>query len=505
MPNAEDQIAAVLPPPAAEPTRTRPASVLSDVPPATDQALLDRLSSHRTIGGAPREELAWLVAHGHQEHYEPGEIVSVPSRPIAGMFVVLTGRVSIHLIRNATRHKMAEWRAGDVTGLLPYSRAVAPPGDTIVDEAVDLLVIPRDELPAMTRACHELTSILVHVMLDRARFFNSTMLHDEKLKSVGKLAAGLAHELNNPAAAMTRFAKTLPECLQAAESAARTLGAAGLTREETAAVSEMSAACFATPVRQVRSPLEEAEREAAMADWLDAHGIDGGAAEAVAQSPATFDALDRLAATVRIEVLEAVLRWVAADCVVRGLAAEIEHAATRISDLVTAVRGFTQVDASAAPQPVDIGEGLAQTLAVLRGKARDKSIGMSVAIQDGLPRVRGVGAELNQIWVNLIDNALDAAPASGTVEVAAARDRDMVVVRVVDNGAGIPLEIREQIFDPFFTTKDVGKGTGLGLDIVRRLVDRHNGDIEVQSQPGHTEFIVSLPIAVLQQHGADEV
>ncbi len=505
MPKTEDQIAATLPPAAATPSGARPESTLTAMPPETGHDLMDRLSSHRTIGEAPPEELAWLVAHGHLQHYEAGQVVSTQSRPVAGMFVVLSGRISIHLVRSATRHKIAEWRAGDVTGVLPYSRLVAPPGDTIVEEAADMLVIPREELPAMTRECHGLTTILVHVMLDRARFFNSTMLHDEKLKSVGKLAAGLAHELNNPAAAMTRFAKTLPECLDAAESAARALGAAGLTHEEAAAVSQMSAECFATPVRHVRSPLEEAEREAAIADWLETHGIDGGAAEAVAQSPVTIDALNRLLGAVRPRVLGAVLRWVAADCVVRGLAAEIEHAATRISDLVTAVRGFTQVDATAVPQAVDIGEGLAQTLAVLKGKARDKSISMGISVQDGLPRVRGVAAELNQIWVNLIDNALDAAPASGSVEVTAVRDKDMVVVRVVDNGAGIPPEIRDQIFDPFFTTKDVGKGTGLGLDIVRRLVDRHNGDIEVQSRPGRTEFIVSLPVAVLHEPGEGDV
>ena len=503
MTNTEHEVAEPQPPSAADSSRARRGSIPIALAPATDQAILQRLSSHRTIGGAPPQELAWLVTHGQLEHYAAGETVSTPSRPVAGMFILLSGRISIHLVRNATRRKIAEWRAGDVTGLLPYSRLVAPPGDTIVEDAVDTFVVPREQLPAMISNCHELTSILVHVMLDRARFFNSTMLHDEKLKSLGKLAAGLAHELNNPAAAITRFAKTLPECLEAAESAARALGAAGLTATEVAAVARMSAECLATPVRRVRSPLEEADREAAIAGWLERHGIDGGASEAVAQSPVTLDALDRFVNAVRADVLEAVLRWVAADCSVRGLAVGIEHAGTRISDLVTAVRGFAQVDVTAVPQEVDVAGGLAQTLAVLRGKARAKSIGMAITIQDGLPRVRGVAAELNQIWVNLIDNALDAAPASGSVEVAAGRDRDTVVVRVIDNGGGVPPEIRDQIFDPFFTTKDVGQGTGLGLDIVRRLVDRHGGDIELQSRPGRTEVIVSLPIADLRERGGD--
>jgi signal transduction histidine kinase len=198
---------------------------------------------------------------------------------------------------------------------------------------------------------------------------------------------------------------------------------------------------------------------------------------------------------VRPDALAPALRWVAADSSIRDLAAQIDHAGTRISDLVTAVRGFARVDSSDLPQPVDIGQGLGQTLAVLNGKARGKAIRVTVNVQDGLPPARGLPAELNQIWSNLVDNALDAAPRGGHVDVSATRRDGFVVVRVADDGNGIPPEIRDRIFDPFFTTKDVGQGTGLGLDIVRRLVERHDGDIEVSSEPGHTEFTVSLPLA----------
>jgi signal transduction histidine kinase len=468
---------------------------VTDAVPTSDTDLIERLFRHTTVGAAPRDELAWLVAHGHLEHRVAGETVSTRSIPVTSMYIVLSGRISIHLVRGTTRHKVAEWRAGDVTGLLPYSRLVAPPGDTVVEEAADLFAVPREQFPAMVRECPELVAILVHVMLDRARFFTSTALHDEKLKSLGKLAAGLAHELNNPAAAIRRFANTLPEALATAAAAARQLGAAQLTPGEMTAVSRIGAECFTTKLRKVRSPLEEAEQEEAIADWLEAHRVDRRAADSIAQSPATLDDLERLAGEVSPAALEPALRWLAADCSVRGLAAEIELAGTRISDLVTAVRGFTQVDVAAVPHPVDIAEGLAQTLAVLRGKARGKSVGIDVSVDPGLPRVRAVAAELNQVWANLIDNALDAVPESGRVTVEAAARQGTVVVRVIDNGPGIPDDIRSRIFDPFFTTKDVGQGTGLGLDIVRRLVERHDGDIEVQSQPGRTQFIVSLPAA----------
>jgi signal transduction histidine kinase len=191
------------------------------------ESLVERLAGHRTIGAAPRAELAWLVRHGQLRHLAVGDTVGSRSLPVAGMYILLSGRISIHLIRGDTRHKIAEWRAGDVSGLLPYSRLTVPPGDTTVDEPSDALLVPREHLDAMARECHEVTSILVHVMLDRARFFNSSQLHDEKLKSIGKLAAGLAHELNNPAAAITRFAKVLPDALAAAESEARAVGAEG--------------------------------------------------------------------------------------------------------------------------------------------------------------------------------------------------------------------------------------------------------------------------------------
>ena len=193
--------------------------------------------------------------------------------------------------------------------------------------------------------------------------------------------------------------------------------------------------------------------------------------------------------------LDAVLRWAAAGCSVRGIASEIQEAALRISGLVTAIKGFTHMDQATVAEPVDLTSSLGNTVAVLKAKARSKSVAVTVNVEPDLPRVRGFVGELNQIWANLIDNALDAVPACGRVEVTANRERQRVVVRVVDNGPGIPAEIRERLFEPFFTTKPVGKGTGLGLDIVRRLVSHNDAEIEVETVPGRTEFRVSLPLA----------
>jgi signal transduction histidine kinase len=457
--------------------------------------LIERLQAHRTLGGAPREELAWLVAHATLRHYRTEDLLSQTGLPVTGLFVILTGRIAIFVDRGAGRHKVMEWRAGDVTGVLPYSRLVNSPGDSIAQEPTEVLAVDRDLLPAMIQECHEITSILVHTMLDRARVFTSSGLHDEKMISLGKLSAGLAHELNNPASAIERSATLLEDRLDEADRATRALGASRLTDAQFTAVDAVRAACLAKSVRGVLSPIQQAERESDIADWLTAHGLDAETAEPLAETAVTIDALDRIADAVSGPALDAVLRWTAAGCSVRGIASEIQEAAMRIAGLVMAIKGFTHMDQATVAEPVDLAMSLSNTIAVLKSKARSKSIAVAVNLEAGLPRVRGFAGELNQIWANLIDNALDAAPDSGRVDVTARTERQQVVVRVIDNGSGIPPEVGARLFEPFVTSKPVGKGTGLGLDIVRRLVSHNDAEIEFDSAPGRTEFRVFLPIA----------
>jgi signal transduction histidine kinase len=332
-------------------------------------------------------------------------------------------------------------------------------------------------------------------MLDRARLFTSSDLQNEKMISLGKLSAGLAHELNNPASAIERSTASLSNRLEEAESATLALGTARLGDAQLAAVDQIRNACMARAPQGVRSPLQQAEREEAIADWLSDHGLVTANSDVLADTPVTFDALDQLAATVEGPALDAVIRWAAAGCAVRGLASEIQEAAMRISGLVIAIKGFTHMDQAMVAEPVDLGPNLSNTVVVMRAKARQKSAEVAIELEPGLPLVRGFAGELNQVWGNLIDNALDAIQDGGRLEVNARRDGQRVVVRIVDNGPGIPPQILSRIFDPFFTTKPMGQGTGLGLDIVRRLVRHNDGNIEVDSKPGRTEFRVTLPIA----------
>ncbi len=463
--------------------------------------LVDRLAEHKTLGTAPREELAWLAEHGTLRLLEAGEILSHKGVQVEGLYVVLSGHVTLSVDRGSGPQKIIEWRAGEISGILPYSRLTSPPGDAVAQEPTEILALPRELLRALTHECFVVTSILVHTMLDRARLFTSSDLQNEKMISLGKLSAGLAHELNNPASAIERSATLLEDRLGEAETATHALGVARLSDAQLAAVDSIRSACLARAPKGIRSPVQQADREEAIADWLGDHGLDTAGAEALADTPVTVESLDQLAAAVQGPALDVVLRWAAAGCAVRSLASEIQEAAMRISGLVTAIKGFTHMDQAMVAEPVDLGQSLANTVTVLRAKARQKSAAVSIQLDAALPSVRGFAGELNQVWGNLIDNALDAVGDGGHVEVKACREDQRVVVRVVDDGPGIPASIRERIFDPFFTTKPMGQGTGLGLDIVRRLVRHNDGSIDVDSRPGRTEFRVALPVDETQNAG----
>jgi signal transduction histidine kinase len=457
--------------------------------------LIGRLGQHRTIGSAPVEELTWLVEHGSLRTFSPGELVFPHDQVADALYIVLAGHFAIRVNRGAGARKVLEWRGGDVSGLLPYSRMGRPPGDTVASEPGEALEVNAKHFPELTRECPTVTGILVHVMVDRAREFAKTELHDDKMISLGRLSAGLAHELNNPASAAVRSAKLLAEAQGEVEDAGDALAATKLTDVQREAVHRLRELCLGASSTVLRSPLEQADREEAMGEWLADHGADAAGAAVLAASDVTMDELDRFANVLAPASLDAPLRWIASGCTVRVLTKEIENAATRIYDLVAAVKRFTYMDRSPTAELSDLTQGLRDTLTVLGAKARAKAAVVNLEVEPGLPKVRSFGGELNQVWLNLFDNALDAVAQSGTVSVTAKQEFGSVVVRVIDDGPGIPQDVRDQIFDPFFTTKPVGQGTGLGLDIARRLVRRHDGDIEVDSRPGRTEFRVTLPPA----------
>jgi signal transduction histidine kinase len=459
----------------------------------SDPALVERLAALPTLASVPRVQLEWLVAHGQIRHYQQGQLVSAKDDPIVDLSVILSGRISIRVDRSGIARVVKEWKTGDVSGFLPYSRMGGAPGYVFADEDAEALMIPNADIKEMTRECYEFTALCVHEMLDRARTFKSEDLLVQKLASLGVLSAGIAHELNNPSSAVARSAKELERAHAGMVSAARDLGAACLSAGQMAVIDALDRS-EDTAAADLRSPLDRADREDAIADWLSAHGVDSSLAEPLAQTTVSSTELDAAAAALNATELATALRFVAANLTARRLTGEIVKAAARIHELAARVKKHTHMDRTPIVDAIPLEESLSDTLALIGSKARSKSVTLELKVAPDLPRLQGVVGELNQVWLNLIDNAIDAAPEGGHVTVAAAGERDAVVVKVIDDGKGIAAADRDRIFDQFYTTKPVGKGTGLGLPTAQAIVLGHRGTIQVDSRPGRTEFRVSLPV-----------
>jgi signal transduction histidine kinase len=466
----------------------------------TPEELVDRLAALSVFAEVPPAELAWFVARSDYRTYDAGGIHGDTGEVVAEMFVVLSGRAGLYLSTTGGRRKILEAGVGSVLGILPYSRLKGAPGATIIEETAEVLAYHQDHFPELIRECPGLIAALVHSMIDRAREFRAVQLNDDRLHSLGRLASGLAHELNNPASAAARHARSLPTWLEEAERAARALAGAGLTPPQLETIDQVRTSCTGTA--PTRTALEAADREEDIADWLGHHGLDRSAAEALAGSNVTVASLDRLAASVPDTALAVATRWVSSACAARAVSHHIETATTRIHSLVAAIKGFSFMDREGVLEDVDIARGLADTLAVLESKSRAKNVGVQLQTANDLPRVHGFGSELNQLWERLIDNAIDAAGREGQVDVTAGARGDSVIVRVSDTGPGIPEEIRTKIFDPFFTTKAVGSGTGLGLYFAKRVVQTHQGDLDFTTQTGRTVFRVRLPITAMPTRSA---
>ena len=457
------------------------------------ESLVDRLAALPVFDPVPPNELEWLVARGELRTVPAGPSPAEASLSTDEMMILLDGRLGLYMPKAGGPRKLMDAVAGQVLGTLPYSRFQRVPGIVVVEETVTMFVVHKRHFPTMIHEAPDLTTALVRYMLDRARGFRTAQLNDERLESLSRLASGFAHELNNPASAASRTAQSLVGIIDEEERAARELAAARLGDDQLAALDALRHECGrrAAP----RTALEAADREDDISEWLTRHGQVATAAEALAASDLTIAGLDRLAAALPREALGAAVRWIASGCSARLATGQIEAATRRIHNLVDAVKGFTFMDREGVPEPVDVARGLADTLAMLEGKARRKSATVQLETAESLPRVDGIGSEINQVWEKLVDNALDAIGDQGRVTITATAREGSIIVRVADDGPGIPEAIYSRVFDPFFTTKPVGEGAGLGLDIARRIVQLHRGDIDFSTQPGHTVFRVRLPAA----------
>jgi signal transduction histidine kinase len=427
------------------------------------------------------------------QHLEDGTVVyQAGTVATIGLLLVVSGRLSVRMSLDGIEREVREVLPGEVGGFLPYSRIVKATGSVYADGPSDVLMIARDDMPAMTRECYDFTAKCVHTMVDRARAFRNEDLHREKMAALGRLSAGLAHELNNPSAAMARTAAELDESRREVAMASRAVAAPCENDAGRAALQALEEAAAREPDTPL-SPIALADREDHLVRWMEQRGLETDAAYVLAGTgleEAQLDAADR---ALDVGALKAALRYVAAEAHARQLTRDLATAARRVHALVAAVKAHTHMDRARVPESLALGSHLRDTITLLGSKANARDVALDLAIEPDLPSVRGVVAELNHVWLNLLDNALDAAPQSGHVAMLAKADRGCVIVSVVDDGAGIAAEHIGRVFDPFFTTNDVGQGTGLGLNVVQTIVRNHGGTVDVSSRPGRTEFRVILP------------
>jgi signal transduction histidine kinase len=439
------------------------------------------------------EQLAWLAEHFEEARFEAGSVFMRPGDPIDYLVVLLEGEIRYQRTETTDRPSFTV-RAGQVTGLLPYSRLARAAGTGRAILPSRMLRLHKDYFPEMLRRMPELGKRLVALMSDRIRETTRLETEYEKLLALGKLSAGLAHELNNPASAARRAASGLIEALEAVRDASLRLLQQPLTNMQREAIARFEIEAAHRAPATSSNPLEIRDREDRLTEWLEAREVPEpwNIAPALADSCIEPAELDGLAAEIGLSVMEPALARVARILAIYGLVREIDNSTRRISELVSAVREYSYMD-QVASQEVDVRQGLENTLLIF-GHRLKSGITVTRNYAPDLPRIFARGSELNQVWTNLIDNALDAMGAKGELRVRTVREPDGILVEIGDTGPGIPPEIQPRIFDPFFTTKGVGEGTGLGLDTACRIVRNHHGAIQVESKPGDTRFQVRLPL-----------
>jgi len=437
------------------------------------------------------QDLDWFLSQCDEIRAAAGEIVTRPGDPADAMQVILEGELQGR--REGQDEFVFTAGAGEVTGRLPFSRLTQYNATARATQPLWVLRFPATQFPGLLQRLPELTGRLVALMSDRIRETTRQEQQRDKLAALGKLSAGLAHELNNPASAAKRSASQLRDALKRIRDASHELGSHDLTATQKVRIEKLESEITA-PATPPPDSLTASDLEEKLDTLLRSEGFNDmwQLAADLSQRNVQPETLKPLFTDFDKATSRAALTRIATSIEIWSLLTEIENSTSRISDLVRAIKEYTYMD-QAAMQDVDIVKSLENTLTILNHKLK-RGVEVKRDYQP-VPLVNSYGSELNQVWTNLIDNAIDAMGGQGVISVRTYREDDSIVVEIRDNGPGIPREIQPRIFDPFFTTKQVGEGTGLGLDTVRRIVRKHHGSVDFKSKPGDTCFQVRLPIA----------
>jgi signal transduction histidine kinase len=461
---------------------------------------VEELRPFDLLEGLDDDALADVAVHATIREFKAGDLIAEDGSLEHSVYLLLEGTAETFAMTGGTYepsgdHVSPTW-LGAIAALTGAPLGVRLQAATNVRLAT---ISPEDfvELAVANRSIMSLVLARVRPVVGR---ITSIEQNRERLESLGTMAAGLAHELNNPAAAARRASSELADALEVLGSTIGVFVESGVERAQAAELVKMQAeALERAEQRAPLSTLQASDAEDALSETLERAGVQEGWRLAEPLSRAGVDeAFVSRIAELAGPATEAAVRWIAASLLARELADELAESTDRMSTLVGAVKRYAYMDRGGLVE-IDVHDGLETTLTILGHKLKHTSIAIERKYAADMPSFRAYGAELNQVWTNLLDNAIDALGESGTITIVTRRDGDCIEVDIADDGSGIPAEVRERIFDPFFTTKDVGHGTGLGLDTARRIVvDRHRGSLRVESDPGHTVFRVRVPTNMSQ-------
>lgn len=461
---------------------------------SSEEAALQELYRFPLFDGVPEPEARWVWEHGRVEQVADGAYFHREGEPVDRFYIVLSGELQVTRRIGGVVSVLGTTPPGIMNGELALLSGAVSTNSARAIEPSRLLVLDAHAFRELFSACPALGARVFETAAERMHGMANHEQQREKLAALGKLSAGLAHELNNPASAVQRAAKSLGEALPELQKATARLGALGLDENQMEFVLSLQQACLPSGAAvKLLLPMEQSDREDEIAGFLEALDLRDAweMAANFVNAGLSINDLDELAGVVPRAQQPVVLAWLDSALYATTLLDEIQQSGGQISELVGAVKSYTYMD-QAPVQEVDIHKGLENTLTVMRYKLRNVEVNRKYDPE--LPRIWGRGGELNQVWTNLIDNAVDAMEGSGRLWLITRCENDFVMVEVADEGPGIPPEVQAHLFEPFFTTKGAGFGTGLGLDISHRIIQQHRGTIEARSEGGLTRFIVRLPV-----------
>lgn len=452
----------------------------------------------------PPERLDWICDRAEHLRLAPGEVLVREGDPPNGFFIQLGGQITVSRLSNGVDMPVGRHESPSFFGEIQALTEDRVPVTLTADTETNLYRLTCVDFLDLLHSCREFEKDIFRTVGKRLRGLESFIQTREKMAALGTLAAGLAHELNNPAAALVRILKDVKPAMLELQRMNLVYGQQQVDDAHTQQWLEMRDRGFEAIANPKNDPLAQSDREDALLDWLEDYGVEDAwkLAEPLAAGevdPATLNSMMERWRDEKTELREIGLRWLALSFDVMSLTENGLDGAERISTLVQSMKSYSYMD-RAAQQQVNIHDGIEDTLRLFAFKLKH-GIKVDRHYDGNLPQIMAFGSELNQVWTNLIDNAIDALKEGvpdgtpPTIVIRTCRKDNSLRIEVEDNGPGIPPEIKSRILEPFFTTKPMGKGSGLGLDVVRRIVEnRHGGSLMVESEPGKTRFLVSLPV-----------